>query len=54
MIYDASFYIFIKIMDPKNVGLIQIHFPLNIEDVLEVINYFHCKQMCQGGPMVIK
>jgi len=50
---DANFYIFNKMMDSKKLGLIQIQFPLNIENVLEAINYFHCKQICQGGPMVI-
>ncbi|XP_029348104.1 uncharacterized protein LOC103309631 isoform X1 [Acyrthosiphon pisum] len=50
---DTRFYIFNKMIDPKNVGLLQIQFPLNIKNVLEVINYFHCKQICQGGPMVI-
>lgn len=49
----ASFYIFNKLIDPTNVGLIQIKFPVNNKNVLEAINYFHCKQICQGGPMVI-
>lgn len=50
---DARFYIFNKMIDPTHVGLLQIKFPLNIKNVLETINYFHCKQICQGGPMVI-
>jgi len=50
---DVNFYIFNEMIDPKKLGLIQIQFPLNIKNVLEAINYFHCKQICQGGPMVI-